>query len=115
MSGRTAKAARRADKLAEAIAQIHDRLHRGDVEAAHELCHEAMDSGSVESDVAPLTGARMTTFDADFRQLCIRTGVRASYVAIDAANPDPERGTRLVSGGDGPLVTMTDAALREVL
>lgn len=112
MSGRSAKAARRAERerLDECVRQAHDQLHRDDVDACHELLHEALGQGEADVErVAPLAG--LAQFDLAFRRLCLNHGVRAGYVAIDGER-DSDGAARLVSGGDGTLVALVDRAVR---
>lgn len=109
----TAKAARRPTPPVvdpELVAQAHDRLHRDDVDGCHELLHAAMGSGAYTGDVAPLV--TVIGFDAGFRELCTRHGIRASYVAIDAGHPRPDGAARLVSGGDAELDAHVTRAMR---
>jgi len=109
MSGKVAKLERRADRLTEAVIQAHDRLHKDDVYGCHEMLHRALGSGQLTSDVAPLSG--LAGFDAAFRDLCMRSGVRASFVL---ATPAEDGHTRLVSGGDAELDNMVTSAVRAV-
>lgn len=90
----------------ENVLQAHDRLHKGDVEAAHELVHVALGlEEEVEHEVAPL--ALSSAFDADFRALCVKYGAKASYILVDRYEEE-KGGHRIISGGDGELC----AALR---
>jgi hypothetical protein len=91
------------DRLHEALAQAHDRLHKDDVDGCHDMLHQGLGSGELVSDVAPLSG--LSDFDRRFRDLCLETGMRASYVAID--------GRRLLSGGDAELDGIVTAAVRK--
>lgn len=106
-SGRSAKRDRKVERLTEAVAQAHDRLHKDDVDGCHNLLHQALGSGEIISDVAPL--ADVQGFDQAFRDLCIRTGARASYVL---AMPAGEKGTRLLSGGDAEIDAFVTKAMR---
>lgn len=105
---------RRAERnIDELVLQAHDRLHKGDVGAAHELIHAAL--GLEEptlDDVAPL--GQRARFDEAFRELCIREGVRASYVLIDRVESEGRalNRVRLCSGGDGELCQIVDDAVR---
>jgi len=117
MSGRQAKAARKAAEKAttnwkEAILQIHDRIHKGEIEAAHEMCHEALGSGRVTSDVAPLGGGP-AEFDRLFRELCISTRTKASYVAGVPVDDDGQ--IRVLTGGDQELDAIVCGALQETI
>lgn len=111
MSGRAAKAARRAerDHLVERIVQAHDALHKGDVDTAHEQLHAAMGMDRPLA-VDPLADGER--FDRAFRRLAAAHGVQAMYVRT-FGEPD-ERGVRLVSGGDGALCELVDGAVRRV-
>jgi hypothetical protein len=110
VSGRAAKASRRQERevLVERIVQAHDALHKEDVDAAHEQLHAAMGMDRPLS-VDPLADGER--FDKAFRQLCAAHGVQAMYVRAFGV-PD-ERGVRLVSGGDGALCGLVDAAVRK--
>lgn len=102
MSGRRVKQARREAALTEGIAQAHDRLHKGDVDDCHEILHQLLGSGYAESTVAPLTGTAIQQFDREFRDLCTRLGVRASFVVMDP-EPRADGAHRLLSGGDAEI------------
>lgn len=106
MSGRSAKAARRdeRERLVEHIAQAHDRLHKGDVEEAHELLHQALGSGEIDATVRPLS--HRDKFDRAFRDLCVRHAVAASYILVDEIGGDGR--ARLLSGGDALLTSQLD-------
>jgi hypothetical protein len=114
VSGRQAKAERRAERAAaerqqiiEIVAQAHDRLHKNDVDACHELLHAALGSGEMDpSGVAPL--AHLAIFDDEFRKLCLRLGAKASYVL-----EDPAQEGRLVSGGHAGLDRLVTDSVRE--
>lgn len=117
MSGRKAKAARgtraaeveaERDRLLEHIAQAHDRLHKDDPDACHEVLHSAMGTGELDSSVAPL--AHLALFDDEFRRLCVRLGAKASYVL-----EDPAQAGRIISGGNAALDGMVSAAVRASL
>lgn len=107
MNGRAAKTDRRVRRLQEALVQAHDRLHKDDVDACHEVLHAALGAGEAMTDVAPL--AHRSAFDAAFRSLCIAKGVRAAYVLIDSADGDR---ARVLTGGDAHLCHVVDASLR---
>lgn len=93
----------------EHVLQAHDRLHKDEVDACHELLHAALGlEEPLIHDVAPLI--QRAEFDADFRALCLRHGARASFVLIDRW--EDERGARLISGGDADLVALIDGCLR---
>lgn len=118
MSGSTAKAERRAkavvlqrqlDTMTEGLLQVHDRLHKDDVAAAHELIHELLGAGKFESDVAPLGASGMSEFDKRFAALCVQLNARAGYVL---AVPATEGRTRLLTGGHQDVNSVMDAALR---
>lgn len=115
MSGKQAKAERRVERaeadrlrMVECCAQAHDRLHKDDVDAAHELLHQALGSGEIDTDVAPL--AHVAIFDREFRDLCLRLGAKASYVV-----EDPAQAGRLLSGGDARVDRLVNSAIREEL
>ena len=112
MNGRAAKTQRRQREgvFVEALLQAHNALHRDDVDACHSVLHGALGV----DDAIPPTVAALTPyhrFDSDFRRLCTTLGVQASYVLAGGMT---ERGTRLISGGDGDLCVAIDGALRAV-
>lgn len=110
MNGRAAKTDRRVRRLQEHIAQAHDRLHKDDVDACHEVIHAAMGSGQAPTDVAPL--AHRAAFDAAFRSLCVAKGVRAAFVMLDSV--DGEGRARVVTGGDAEVCNVVDVSLRSI-
>jgi hypothetical protein len=87
-----------------------DRLHKDDVDGCHELLHQAMGTGEVKTDVAPLVP--IADFDQAFRELCLRHGATASYVL---AKPTDGEGQRLLSGGDAYLDGLVTRAVRNEL
>jgi hypothetical protein len=108
VSGRQAKAARRRDRLTEALLQAHDRLHKDDVDGCHEIIHAALGAGELPDDVAPL--AQRAGFDREFQRICVEHGVRAAYVAVDSV--DGNGRARMLSGGEASVVAMIDRSLR---
>lgn len=107
MSGSTAKTAGR---LREAIAQIHDRIHKEEIEDAHALCHQALGSGRVTTKVAPLRSSELSTFDNQFIELCKRLNVSASYVAVFPSGIASK--TRIMTGGAVGVDRIVTSALR---
>lgn len=95
-----------ADFDIESVMQAHDRLHKGDVAAAHELLHKALGVENEAPDTAPL--AHRLGFDAAFRTACRKNGVRAAYVLIDSHS---EKGARIIAGGDAALCALLNRML----
>jgi hypothetical protein len=95
--------------MTEAVMQAHDRLHKEDIDGCHELLHQALEAGELDTgDVAPL--ADLAGFDADFRQICVRHNVRASFVAAQ----DVDERQRLLGGGNAQLAAFVGEALRRI-
>lgn len=92
------------DMLAEALAQAHNALHQGDVEACHEILHRALGTGEMSVDRPQLTGTAQWDFDERFRALCIETGAKAGYML---AAPDG----RLLGGGDADVAALIGKGL----
>lgn len=115
MNGRQAKAQRRQtqrhqsheeQRLTELVMQAHDRLHKDDPDACHEILHVALGTGYL--DIDPL--AHRSGFDAGFRALCTQHGVRAAFVMIDRTDETGQ--ARLIGGGDAQLDALLAKALR---
>lgn len=69
------------ERLTAAIAAIHDHLHAGDVNAAHEACERAMDSEQVTQRNLDLsTTAKAHRFCVGFNALCDQYDVEAATV-----------------------------------
>lgn len=110
MSASAAKR-RRADtrrNLAEHVRQAHDRLHKDDIDEAHQQLHAALGLDDAPTDVAPM--GQRSGFDAEFRKLCLRHAVRATFVMIDTV--DEHGQARLLSGGDAELCALIDRNMR---
>ena len=108
-SRRLAAATIEVEELKEALLQIHQALHKDDVDGAHDLLHQALGSGRV--DVAPseqLNIRAMSEFDKQFRQLEAVRGLTASYVVMI---PAPAGGFRVLTGGNAYV----DAAVSKAL
>lgn len=102
---------RRERNMPEYVAQAHDRLHKDDVDACHQLLHTALGvtDDTDPGDVAPLS--HRSGFDEAFRELCLRHGVEAMYVLVDGV--DNEGYARLLAGGAANLCREIEAKLRD--
>lgn len=70
-------------RLKAAIAAIHDLLHKGEVDAAHEACECAMDGGQVSQPSLDVnTMAAVHEFAVDFNRLCERRKVLAACISF---------------------------------
>lgn len=96
--------------MPELVAQAHDRLHKDDVPGAHGFLHRALGLDEPAEGEAWEPLLQHADWDADFRKLCLRHGVRAMFVLVDTVD-DGDR-TRLVSGGDRDLCQHIDHELR---
>lgn len=110
MGQSTLKRARRAERgrLLEVIVQAHDRIHKGQVDEAEEILHQALGAGDYDGDVASLS--QHHGFDEAFRRLCVARRLRAAYVLVGEMNVE-EREVRLISGGDSILCALLDASI----
>ena len=72
-----------ADRLAAAVAAIHNHLHAGDVNAAHAACECAMAGGEVAQPnlTLPQT-ARAQRFAVRFNELCAELDIEAGFLAL---------------------------------
>lgn len=90
--------------MSDILLQVHDQLHKGNVDAAHELLHKALglDNESDAVRLAPRPLAHMSAFDNDFRKLCQKHGIRAMFVA-DGGKRHEDGKHRILTGGSAEL------------
>ena len=70
-------------RLKAALGAIHDRLHAGDVDAAHEQCECAISGGDVtQPNLSQANSALSMSFAAEFNALAERHRVRACCVLL---------------------------------
>ncbi len=70
-------------RLKAAIAAIHNHLHAGNVNAAHEACECAMSGGGVsQPNLTIPQAARVQVFSVRFNALAEELGMRAAWVAL---------------------------------
>jgi hypothetical protein len=84
--------------LAQALSVIHDELHKGNVEKAHELVHRAL--GIEDGPIDPLGRRFYRDFDVAFNTACRKNNVVGAYVVFDHDNPDEPRQVRILTGGN---------------
>lgn len=70
-------------RLRAAVGAVHDLLHRGEVDAAHEACECAMTGGDVsQPSLTVADTAKGQAFAAEFNALLARLRVRACAISI---------------------------------
>lgn len=70
-------------RLRAAIAAIHNHLHAGNANAAHEACECAMSGGAVgQPNLTISQSAKAQVFAARFNALCEELDMRAAFVAL---------------------------------
>ena len=70
-------------RLKAALAAIHNHLHAGNVNAAHEACECSMAGESVSQPNLTLSqSARANVFAARFNELCKSLDVQAAFLAL---------------------------------
>ena len=70
-------------RLRAAIASIHNHLHAGNVNAAHEACECAMSGGAVsQPNLTIPQSAKAQVFAARFNALAEELDMRAAFVAL---------------------------------
>lgn len=70
-------------RLKSALGAIHDALHAGDENRAHELCECALaGQASSQPNLSVASGAAAMTFAADFNRLAKRSGLHACCVLL---------------------------------
>lgn len=74
-------------RLKSAISAIHDRLHAGDVDGAHEACECALEGGEpTQPHLTASASASVLDFAARFNRLASEMGARAcAVVAVPSA------------------------------
>ncbi len=66
-----------------ALSAIHDALHAGDENRAHELCECALSGGEVsQPNLSTSSAADAMTFAADFNHLAERSGLLACCILL---------------------------------
>lgn len=71
------------ERLQAAIAAIHNHLHSGDVNAAHDACECAMAGGNVSQPNLTLSqSAKLQVFSARFNELGQSMGMSAAFIAL---------------------------------
>lgn len=70
-------------KLQSAVAAIHNHLHAGNINAAHEACECALSGGEVsQPNLSMPQSARVAMFSARFNALCVELQMSAAFVAF---------------------------------
>lgn len=70
-------------RLQAAIGAIHNHLHAGNINGAHEACECALSGGEVSQPNITLTySASITVFASRFNALCVECGINAAFVAL---------------------------------
>lgn len=86
-------------RLKAAVATIHDLLHRGDVDGAHEACECAMSGDAVSQPSLSVTAtAGLQDFAHQFNELAKRTGKMAAAVVIVPIQGDSTRASVQLCG-----------------
>lgn len=95
-----------------AVATIHDLLHRGDVNGAHEACECAMQGGQVsQPSLSVGDTATVQDFAAAFNELAQRLGVRACAISAVPVVGDPRR-VSLQLCGDVDVCRVVEQTMR---
>lgn len=97
--------------MAEIVANAHDRLHKSQVEEAHELLHKAL---GVDNDAAQELGifTDKRNFDHAFRTACKKNLTRAAYVVVEQEDPKNKR-VRIVTGGDVDVCRLVEQLIND--
>jgi hypothetical protein len=70
-------------RLKAALSAIHDRLHAGEVDAAHELVECALEGKTVsQPNLSVADSAKTMNLAAEFNALVARHGVRAACITL---------------------------------
>lgn len=70
-------------RLRAAVASIHNHLHAGNVNAAHEACECAMSGGVVsQPNLSVPQSAKAQVFAARFNSLCEELDMQAAFIAL---------------------------------
>lgn len=70
-------------RLRAALGAIHNHLHAGDVNAAHEACECALDGGeATQANLTTEDGATAMTFASRFNALAEQSGLRACCILL---------------------------------
>lgn len=100
-------------RLKAAIATIHDHLHRGDVDAAHEACECAM--GGAETSQPSLTAtntARVQDFASRFNALCQELEAVACAITAVPVNDGAHGQMSLQLCGHVELCRLVETSMR---
>lgn len=96
-------------QLEQAMSLIHDALHKGDVEAAHELAHRAL---GIDGNEIDLKGPRFyRDFEQSFLTAVRKHNVPAAFLILDYDDPSNPRKARVLTGGNAG----TNAILEEII
>lgn len=99
------------ERLQAAIAAIHNHLHAGDVNAAHEACECAVSGKAVKQRNLTLSDtAKAARFAAEFNALCVNLGVRAAFVSFMPSATVPGA-TSIQMGGEVGVCQFIERAL----
>lgn len=99
-------------RLKAAVATIHDLLHRGDVDGAHQACECAMSGGSVsQPSLSVASTAGLQDFAHQFNELAGRMGKMAAAVLVVPVQGDPTRASVQLCG-HVETCRMVETALR---
>lgn len=100
------------DRLKAAVATIHNHLHAGNVNAAHEACECAMVGEEVSQPNLTLSQtARAQTFAHRFNELCKSLDMEAAFLALMPSATKPGA-TSLQVGGAVYACKIIEDALR---
>ena len=70
-------------RVKAALSAIHDALHAGDENRAHELCERALSGGEVtQPNLDAGNSAKAMSFAVDFNRIAERSGLRACCVLM---------------------------------
>lgn len=99
------------ERLQAAVAAIHNHLHAGDINAAHQACECAMSGEQVSQPnlTLPQT-AKMHLFAHRFNELCKAMEVTAAFVALLPSATVPGA-TSIQLGGAVPACRLVENAM----
>lgn len=95
----------------ELVYQAHQKLHDGDINACHELLHQACGivNDMPAGQVAPLS--HWHKFEQAFATACRKNGVQAAFVIMQPHADDPDR-VRIVAGGNAMIAAELAKAMK---
>lgn len=106
------------DLYRDALFTAHEFIHKGDVDKAHEIIHQAI-LGEAKG-IKPMD-MNEHQFDLDFREICIKNGIEACYARFiedGIKRPDRKVGMSIRTGGNmrplSILELMLKAAPKEI-